>query len=92
MKSVFLAKQAKPARLNPRKEVSVEASLETEKSISSTSLSTRAKRALEMNNVHTVNELRLLLEKRGADYLRSRMFGIGRVTAEELLRFLETEH
>ena len=45
-----------------------------------------------MNNVHTVNELRLLLEKLGADYLRSRMFGIARVAAEELLRFLETEH
>mgnify|MGYP001801593561 CR=1 FL=1 len=56
--------------------------------ITSTSLSTRAKRALAKNDIHTVGELRLLLSKYGAIYIRRRMFGIGAVTAEEILAYL----
>lgn len=56
--------------------------------ISSTSLSTRAKRALAKNDIHTITELRLLLDQQGPVYIRNRMFGIGAVTAEEILVYL----
>ncbi len=56
--------------------------------IASTPLSTRAKRALAKNDIYTVGELRLLLSECGANYIRQRMFGIGAVTADEILAYL----
>ncbi len=57
--------------------------------ISGTSLSTLAKRALAKNDIHTMTELRLLLDEHGREYIRTRMFGIGVVIAREILRFLD---
>ena len=54
-----------------------------------TSLSTRAKRSLAMEGVHTVVELQRFLDERGERYIRERMFNIGKVTAEEILEFLK---
>ena len=53
-----------------------------------TSLSTRAKRALAKNDIHTVAELQRLHVECGERHIRERMFGVGRVTAEEILEFL----
>jgi len=60
-----------------------------ETTLSSTSLSTRAKRGLAIDGVHTVTELKRLLDQRGERYLRERMHNIGKVTAEEILEFLK---
>jgi hypothetical protein len=59
-----------------------------ETALISTSLSTRAKRGLAIDGVHTVAELKRLLDERGERYLREQMFNIGKVTAEEILEFL----
>ncbi|WP_299631889.1 hypothetical protein [uncultured Roseobacter sp.] len=59
--------------------------------ISNTSLSMRARRALAKNDIYTVGELRLLLRECGSDYVRSRMLGIGAVTAEEIFHFLNQD-
>lgn len=63
--------------------------MSNETALSSTSLSTRAKRGLAIDGVHTVAELRRLLDERGERYLRERMHNIGKVTAEEILEFLK---
>ncbi len=57
--------------------------------ISSTFLSTLAKRVLAKNDIHTMTELRLLLDEHGPEYIRTRMFCIGAVIAGEILRFLD---
>lgn len=62
--------------------------VDCDQSIASTPLSTRAKRALAKNDIYTVRELKLLFNECGARYIRERMFGIGAVTADEVLRFL----
>lgn len=51
-------------------------------------LSTRAKRALASNNIHTVAELDRLNHELGKRHIRERMFGIGKVTAQEILEYL----
>ena len=63
--------------------------MSNETALSSTSLSTRAKRALAIDGVHTVAELKRLLNERGERYLRERIHNIGKVTAEEILKFLK---
>ena len=43
---------------------------------------------MAIDGVHTVAELKRLLDERGERYLRERMHNIGKVTAEEILEFL----
>lgn len=57
--------------------------------IANAPLSTRAKRALANNDIHTVTGLQRLYEERGDRHIKERLFGIGKVTAEEILQFLK---
>ena len=56
--------------------------------IATAPLSTRAKRALAKKDIHTIAELQRLHDEYGERHIRERMFGVGRVTAEEILEFL----
>ena len=44
--------------------------------------------AHSLRMTRTVKELQALLSEQGESYIRTRMFGIGKVTADEILRFL----
>ena len=56
--------------------------------LDATPLSTRAKRALAEEGIETVGELREYFRAHGDKHVRLLMFGVGPVTAEELLGFL----
>ncbi len=45
-------------------------------------------RAFAKNDIHTIGELKRLLSEGGETHIKSCMFGIGAVTAEEVLQFL----
>lgn len=66
----------------------MEAKMTKDELITITPLSTRAKRALAQNDIRTAQKLQALLAERGSTYIKTRMFGIGRVTADEILRLL----
>ena len=56
----------------------------TVKSLTRT-LSTRAKRGLRANGIHTVEQLEATIDEHGERYIRERLFQIGPVTAAEIL-------